>query len=338
MTAEIRVPDWTRAGGSVPRAGKLRKAADDFDVTEVLGFEPDGIGEHDFLWLEKRDTNTAWLQRQLAAFAGIPARDVGYSGLKDRHAVTRQWFSVRRPGGTAANWQAFEVEGVRLLDVSRNSRKLRRGAHAGNQFRIVVRELTGDCVRLEDDIAVVARNGVPNYFGEQRFGHDGRNIQMARSFFEGKRLPRDKRSIALSAARSWLFNHFLQMRVQNRSWQRLECGELAALDGSGSVFEVADVDQTLLDRIAALDVHPTGPMWGSINPEARLPDSLERAIREQHPDLVCGLEKNTKGSRRSLRLAVRDLQWTKSGDSLALEFYLARGSYATAVLRELVKY
>ena len=337
MHSHSIVPDWTRAGGEVAPDGILRESSDDFAVTEVLGFDPDGTGEHDFLLIEKRDTNTAWLARKLAAFADIPARDVGYSGLKDRHAVTLQWFSVRRPGGTAANWQAFDAEGVRLLDVSRNSRKLRRGAHAGNSFRIVVRALRGNTEQLDSDIAVIVRDGVPNYFGEQRFGHDGGNVELAKSLFGGKHLPREKRSIALSAARSWLFNHYLQMRVQDQTWQQLGIGQLAALDGSASVFEVIDVDATLRDRSAALDVHPTGPMWGSLDHGVRR-EPLEIAIREQFPDIADGLEKHTRASRRSLRLAVKDLKWSLFEDSLTLEFYLTRGSYATAVLRELVNY
>ena len=161
------LPDWSRAHGGSLFRGELRQSAVDFCVTEVLGFEPDGEGEHDFLWIEKKNTNTAWLARQLADFAGIAARDVGYGGMKDRLAVTRQWFSVRRPGGTPADWTALDVDGVNVLATSRNTRKLRRGAHAGNQFRIVIRNLRDIAEKSEDDtldqrVRAIREQGIPN--------------------------------------------------------------------------------------------------------------------------------------------------------------------------------
>ena len=207
MNETTILPDWSRAHGRPVLRGKIRQSASDFAVTEVLGFEPDGNGEHDYLWIEKQDTNTVWLARQLADFAGIAARDVGYAGMKDRHAITQQWFSVRRPGGTPANWSALQVEGAEVLQVTRNSRKLRRGAHSGNQFRIVVRsaeELRSEMI--EQRIKNIIEHGVPDYFGEQRFGRDGNNLQLAEALFAGKRLNRDKRSIALSSARAWLLS------------------------------------------------------------------------------------------------------------------------------------
>jgi tRNA pseudouridine13 synthase len=333
------LPDWSRAHGGPLLRGRLRQSAEDFEVTEVLGFEPDGNGEHDFLWIEKKHTNTTWLARQLADFAGIAARDVGFSGMKDRLAVTRQWFSVRRPGGAAADWSALEVEGARVLKTTRNTRKLRRGAHAGNQFRIVIRNvsITADepgKESLEQRIKTIGEQGVPDYFGEQRFGREGNNLGLAESFFAGKRLKREKRSIALSSARAWLFNHALQIRVEAGLWSELEAGDIAALDGSGSIFVVQETDETLRQRCRDLDLHPTGPLWGA----GGSPLESERIVVEQFPNFVTGLEKHTKASRRSLRLAVRNLTASLDGDALTLDFYLARGGFATAVLRELVDY
>jgi tRNA pseudouridine13 synthase len=339
MSEPQSLPDWSRAHGGVIFNGRIRQSADDFAVTEVLGFEPDGEGEHDFLWVEKRNTNTVWLARQLADFAGIEARDVGYAGMKDRHAVTRQWFSVRRPAGIPADWTALEVEGAQVLEVSRNSRKLRRGAHSGNQFRIVVRgsadsdtKVSGELVRQRTQS--ISERGVPNYFGEQRFGREGGNLQLAEALFAGKRLKRDKRSIALSSARAWLFNHVLQQRVEAGTWSELRLGDVAALDGSGSIFIVEDLDEAIEKRCRELDLHPTGPLWGESNAH----QANELKVVETFPTLVAGLEKQTKAARRSLRLAVRDLKTSLDGDALILEFYLARGGFATAVLREIAGY
>jgi len=338
MNTSIVLPDWPRAHGGPVIRGRLRQSAEDFAVTEVLGFEPDGEGEHDFLWIEKRHTNTVWLARQLAEFASIPLRDVGYAGMKDRLAVTRQWFSVRRPGGMPADWSALDVAGVQLLKTTRNSRKLRRGAHAGNRFRIVIRDVSqadekSGHEHLDQLIRTIGEQGVPNYFGEQRFGRSGNNLALAESLFAGKRLTREKRSIALSSARAWLFNQVLQRRVETGSWSVFEQGDIAALDGSGSIFVVQEVDETIAGRCRQLDLHPTGPLWG----QGGQPLAGERAVVEHFPALVAGLEKHTKAARRPLRLAVRELSAAVEAGTLTLDFYLVRGGFATVVLRELAQ-
>ncbi|MFQ5610281.1 MAG: tRNA pseudouridine(13) synthase TruD, partial [Woeseiaceae bacterium] len=214
----------------------IRTQASDFIVDEVLGFSPDGEGEHDFLVIRKTGANTAWVARQLAHYAGIPARDVGYGGLKDRHAITTQAFTVRRPGRAAPDWSRFVASGVEIRAIARHGRKLRRGAHKGNRFRIRLRgkELEHHSKAISERIAVIRELGIPNYFGEQRFGHGGRNLELARSMFAGKRLKRDKRSIAISAARSYIFNRTLDARVRDGSWNSLRAGDLANLDGTGS--------------------------------------------------------------------------------------------------------
>jgi tRNA pseudouridine13 synthase len=259
--------------------------------------------------------------------------------MKDRLAVTRQWFSVRRLGGTPADWTALDVDGVKILATSRNTRKLRRGAHAGNQFQIVLRNLVtiaeeADENALDQRVRAICEQGVPNYFGEQRFGREAGNLQLAEVFFAGKRLKRDKRSIALSSARAWIFNQVLQQRVQDGSWSKLRPGDTAILDGSGSIFPVEDVDDELLQRCKRLDLHPSGPLWG----EGGNPQPREQEIAGGFVALAAGLEKNTKSSRRSLRLAVRNLTASPVDDAQTLDFYLARGGFATAVLRELVNY
>ena len=196
------LPDWQRAFGEPVASCHIRKANADFQVSEQLGFELSGDGEHDYLQIEKDGANTAWVARGLAKHAGIAASDVGFAGLKDRHAVTKQWFSVRRPAGNKADWMKLDLTGVRVLQEGRHRRKLRRGAHAGNRFRVALRNLTETRGGLRERLAEIRDAGVPNYFGEQRFGRDGGNLGLAGDLFAGRRLSRGKRGMALSAARS----------------------------------------------------------------------------------------------------------------------------------------
>lgn len=318
----------------------LRQHPQDFRVDEELGFEPDGEGEHRFLRIEKANANTAWVARQLAKFAGVGSRSVGYSGLKDRRALTRQWFSVQLPSRSIIDWTALRVEGVRVLEVTANRRKLRRGVHRGNRFRIVLRDARGASAEAAARLQRIAEHGVPNYFGEQRFGRDAGNLALADSLMQGLRLSRDQKSFALSAARAWLFNHVLDRRVADGSWHRLRPGDCAGLDGSGSVFAVERPDAELERRATALDVHPTGPLWGRGDLSTRGDvEALEREVAGQFAALSEGLVRHGLDlQRRPLRVAVRDLAWNEENGALELSFRLVRGAFATAVLRELADY
>ena len=304
----------------------IRNSAEDFDVTEEIDFTPSGDGEHDFLYVQKTGINTEWLSRQLADFAGVAAKDVGYSGLKDRHAVTRQWFSV--PRWKQPDWSTFKLDGVSLLAVERNARKLRRGAHRSNRFRIVLRGDIAAPDLVEPRLSAIRDQGVPNYFGEQRFGRNAGNIELANAWANSKRLPRHKRSLAISTARSYLFNELLAERVVNNTWNTLVAGDFANLDGSGSVFSVEAVDEELHARCEALDIHPTEVLWGDGCDAGNAPAGHERWINAL-------VRARVQPARRSLRLAVRDLQWEFGDASLTLSFALSRGAFATSVLREL---
>jgi tRNA pseudouridine13 synthase len=333
------IPQWRRAHPYAGESAALRSRPGDFRVTEVCNFQPSGSGEHDLLYVEKTASNTTWVARQLARFAAIPPRDVGFAGMKDRHAVTRQWFSVRRASGSEADWSAFEHDGIRIIESSRHSRKLRRGAHAGNRFRIRLRAVSETQQVLDARLQRITEHGVPNYFGEQRFGHDGSNLKLASDYFSGVRVPRARRGIALSCARAWLFNHVLERRVADGSWDRLVPGDCASLEGSNSFFEVSSVDTELARRCQTMDVHPSGPLWGQGAPgSSDQAARLEQEVADRFPEFRDGLEKHTKLARRALRLAVQDLAWQRDGDALDLEFYLVRGGYATAVLREVTSY
>jgi tRNA pseudouridine13 synthase len=333
------IPDWTRTHGTPEIQGHIRQSASDFEVTEVLDYELSGAGEHDYLWLEKQGANTAWIAGKLAGHAGIRESDVGFAGLKDRNALTRQWFSVRRPSSAGTNWDSFDLPGVRILGQARHGRKLRRGAHSGNKFRIAIRGVDAPAATVNERLDLIRLAGVPNYFGEQRFGRDGNNLGLATDLFAGRRLRRNKRSIALSAARSYLFNHILQNRVREGSWNRLIPGECACLDGSNSIFVVGEVDQELQKRCVEMDIHPGGALWGR-GESACSGDilSLEQSAVAPFEEFRKGLEAQMDQSRRALRLAVRDLQWELDAQTLWLDFRLTRGGFATAVLREIANF
>lgn len=334
---EPPLPNWPGAHGAPLFRGLIRQNADEFRVDEEPGFACSGDGEHDFLRVEKRDANTEWVARNLARHAGVPVRDVGYAGQKDRHALTTQWFSVRRPTRQGTDWRHFAADGVRILETSRHDRKLRRGSHRGNRFEIVIRGRAPARAAIDDRLTILRQRGVPNYFGPQRFGRDGGNLGLAGRLFAGERLRRDTRSMALSAARSFLFNEILARRVESGSWGQVLPGEAVNLDGSGSFFVTDRVTTDIEARAAALDLHPTGALWGRGAPGCGgLPAALESQVAGLYPAFANGLERaEVDVERRPLRLAIRDLGWEVHPDRVALRFRLGRGAFATAVLREI---
>ena len=330
------------AYGSAPVVGRLRVEPEDFVVHEVLGFMPDGAGAHVLLEVEKRGANTGWVAGQLARAAGVHVRDVGVSGQKDRNAVTRQAYTLPWPVQAPVEpCLEFAGEGYRVLSAERHGRKLRPGSHRANRFVLRVREVTGDRDALRERLERVARNGVPDYFGPQRFGRDGSNLTRARDWAAGGRAPgeRGPRSFALSAARSLVFNAVLAERVRRADWDVLLEGEAVMLDGRRSFFRASDIDATLRERCLAMDVHPSGPLWGrGASPATGTALELEATVVAQFPDLCRLLEtEGLEHERRGLRLPVRGLGWSLDGDVLTLAFELPRGAFATAVLHELLR-
>lgn len=324
-------------GAPVLRA-RFRASPEDFVVEELPGFEPAGQGEHLLLTIEKRGMNTAFAAGLLARWAGIGEVGVGYAGLKDRHAVTRQRFSVHLPKRVAPDLAALEAQGLRVLDSHWHSRKLPRGALRGNRFSLVLREVAGEAAAIDARLAAIAARGFPNYFGEQRFGRDGGNVEAARRMFAGARVRREQRSIYLSAARSAIFNAVLAARIGAGDWATGREGEVWMLEGSQSVFGPEPADEALAARAARLDIHPTGPLWGQ--GELRSGGAcraLELAAAEPFADLRAGLEAaGLKQERRALRVRAGDLAWRwQAPDVLVLEFSLPPGAYATGLLAEL---
>lgn len=336
-----RALDVPRAFGAPLGTGRLRAEPEDFVVDEDLGFAPSGVGAHVLVRVRKRGANTEWVAREIARHAGCRPGDVGFAGLKDRHAVTTQWFSVPSPRGAAyvADTIALLIgakgEGYEVLEAHAHAKKLPRGALAGNRFEIRVREVAAPDAAIAGRIAAIARDGLPNFFGPQRFGRDGGNLRKVSTDLSAVH-PRE-RTYVLSAARSLVFNAVLAERVKDGTWCRLEVGDVANLDGKGSVFSVDAVDDALTARIAALDVHPTGPMWGKgeLMSHGRVRD-LEGRIASELPepcDLVIAAGMNQE--RRALRLAVRELGWERQGADVVVRFWLTKGSFATTVIGEL---
>lgn len=326
-------------GGPAGHA-QLRACPEDFVVREWLGFGADGEGEHLLLKVRKRGANTLWVAKQLARIAKVHPADVGFAGLKDRDAVAEQSFTVPVRSARGADWAGVSGEGFEVLQAQRHRRKLKRGALRGNEFEIVLRDFDGDLAVLEGRLRAIATAGVPNYFGPQRFGHGGRNLQLARAWFAGEAPTpgRAERGFALSAARAALFNAVLAQRVADRTWNRLQPGEIVNLDGSGSIFAADLIDEALELRCEGLDVHPTGPMWGGDAPEGSgSTAALEQRVAQDHPVLVAGLSgAGLEAERRALRVRVDSLQWAIEGTQVQLRFRLHRGCYATAVLHELI--
>jgi tRNA pseudouridine13 synthase len=329
------------AYGGPPLRGVLRAVPEDFFVEEDLGFAPDGAGEHVFVRVEKRGANTDWVARELANYAGLGSDAVSYAGLKDRHAVTRQTFSAQVPIKREVDWAGLQHPEFRVLEALRHSRKLKRGALRGNFFRIVLRDVSGDRTAADKVFADITTQGVPNYFGEQRFGRDGANVDKALAMFAGRRVQRHERSLLLSAARSHLFNRVLATRVERGDWNRPLDGEVWMLAGTHSIFGPEPLAQELIDRHARGDIDLTGPLWG----EGELRTSavvreLEAAIGGEHAQLIAGLVANgLRQERRALCLRPKDLraQWL-SDSALELSFALEAGAYATALLREICAY
>lgn len=334
-----------RAHGAPVLSARIRAVPEDFTVEELDAFQPSGSGEHLLLTIEKRGMNTAYAARLIAQWAGVQEAAIGYAGLKDRHALTRQRFSVHLPKKIAPDTRALDAgdadssDSLRVLDAQWHARKLPRGALAGNRFLLTLRDVQGEPAAIAARLRDIAARGVPNYFGEQRFGHGGGNLDAALAMFAGRRVDRAKRSILLSAARSELFNRVLAARVSAGYWDTPLEGEVWILDGSRSVFGPEPFDDVLAGRLARFDIHPSAPLWGrgdlrSVGAAralemAALEDDLARALRR-------GLEAaGLRQERRATRLPVRDLDWSFSDGVMRLAFALPAGTYATVVLDEL---
>ncbi len=320
----------------------------DFIVNELLPLEFTGEGEHLWLHIQKAGMNTAYLAKLLSEWADIPLRDVGFSGLKDRHALTTQWFSLRIPKKQLPDSEFAPVdiganESITILEQQWHNKKLNRGTHRANQFIITLRDiefvgfdtpspsseqLLSAKQAVEQHLVIISQSGVPNYFGPQRFGRSGNNIREALSLFarpvpearppsnkgKRKRVPREQNTMELSAARSLIFNEILAARVRDGSWNNGLAGEVFNLDGSGSIFASDEIDDTLRARLESGDIHPTAVLWGTGNEKVSGKAAAMEADTVAHSPLLTqlatGLEqRDIKAQRRALRLPIEALSW-----------------------------
>lgn len=343
------LPKLTYLHGKPQSQGLLRKQKSDFKVFEQLPFSPIGEGEHLFIYIRKTGANTVFVARELAKYFKVKEQLVSYAGLKDRFAVTEQWFGVHVPGKQVYDLQDLAIEGVEVLKYARHNKKLRTGALTGNRFELILRDVT-ELQAIQNRWNDITSQGVPNYFGEQRFGIDGGNIEKAQALFSGIKVKdKKKRGMYLSAARSCIFNDIISERIKQSTFAKLQKGDVLMLAGTQSVFHLDEVDDVIEQRFSNKDVDITATMWGagdlmtSDNPKA-----LEQSISDKYIEFSQGLPRlGLKQERRRIRLIVQepnieiladDANNESSLPSVKVCFTLPAGSYATTVLRELIDY
>ena len=321
-----------------PKQTALLKAeCADFVVKEQLGYDMSGDGEFVAVKVRKTDCNTLFVGEQLAKLAGISARNMSYAGLKDRKAVTEQWFSLQMPGQPTPDFSQFSLEGVEILEVTRHQRKIRIGSLQGNHFEILLRNAE-ETDELKVRLDFLAKNGFPNYFTEQRFGRDGNNLTQALRWANGeiKVKDRNKRSFYLSAARSEMFNLIVSKRMELNLAQQILVGDVLQLNGSHSWFVVDESEDLaqLQQRLAQQDVLLTAPLIGE---EEKSAVDFEHEIFAQHQALFALMrQERMKAARRPILMQPQQFQWKFEPNGLRLQFDLPAGSYATALIRELV--
>jgi len=374
QTADISTLHY--AWGKPEVSGLYKVLPEDFIVEEQIAFELSGEGEHLWCWVEKKSENTDWVLQQLAKWAGVSPAKVNVAGQKDRHAVTRQWFSIHLPKRNDPSTDAFQVNNVTILKSVRHQRKLQKGGLSGNRFTLVIRDIKAAeeggeknlIELLQNRLQTIKTAGVPNYFGEQRFGLHGRNIKQGAKLLAGElpKVKRNQKSLYLSSIRSWMFNVLLSQRIEAGNWNQLLSGEVLQLEGSNKWF-VEDGSENLSKRIVMGDLHPTGALFG----RGELPTQAEALMVEQQvaecfSSWIAGLDDyGVEQARRALRVLPQDLTWQwlntlnttsvekealsqafkplgevsllwQENPVLKLSFTLRAGSYATMVIRELL--
>ncbi|OOF65078.1 tRNA pseudouridine(13) synthase TruD [Rodentibacter pneumotropicus] len=317
----------------------LKQQCADFVVKEDLGYEMSGEGEFVALKVRKTACNTLFVGEKLAKFAGVSERNMGYAGLKDRQAITEQWFCLQMPGQETPDFSQLVLEGVEILEVTRHHRKIRTGSLQGNHFEILLRD-TQETDELKARLNFVANFGFPNYFMEQRFGRDGHNLTQALRWAQGeiKVKDRKKRSFYLSAARSEIFNLVAAARIEQNLAQQVLLNDIVQLKGSHSWFKADESEDlnVLQVRLNQQDILLTAPLIGEENLVA---SAIENDIVEQHNAFSPLMkQEKMKAARRPLLMQAQGFQWQFVEEGLKLSFYLPAGSYATALIRELVNY
>jgi tRNA pseudouridine13 synthase len=331
--------------------GRIKQVPEDFEVEEVPAYEPSGSGDFLFLWVEKRAMGAEYFLRQIARRLGLSAGEVGTAGLKDRQAVTRQMVSV--PARAADRLPDLDGEGIQVLRVSRHGNKLRPGHLHGNRFRVLIRAADAAARDRLDPILDRLRNeGLANFYGAQRFGRQGETVQLGLALLRGEQPPPNPegrrpnlrnpflRKLALSAVQSALFNQYLTRRLSDGLLRRVLAGDVMGKWPAGGLFVAEDLDreQARFDRRET--VH-AGPIFGRKTFAA----AGEAADREAAVLSDAGLAasafgkfgKLLSGTRRYNVVYVDDLSASWEAEGVCLTFTLPAGSYATVLLREVMK-
>lgn len=331
--------DLPYANAPPASSGTIKTSPDDFKVHEILGFELTDEGEHLFLYIEKRGLNTEELVKSLARQLGKSEKLFSYAGLKDRQAVTRQWICMHCPNEDIDGIQTLEGHGWRVLESRRHLKKLKKGALKANAFELVIRDIEG-IEAVESRLQQIQASGVPNYFGPQRFGFNGQNIERAHRMLTAGYKVKDRflRGIYYSTARAFLFNKILSERVRQGSWNHAIAGDVMQLSGSHSIFSIEKPDDLILSRVKDLDISPAAVLWGRGEEKVSLDSlALQQAILDPYQPWCAGLEsQGLERAYRAQRLLVQNLSWFWQERVLTLHFELTAGSFATAVVRELM--
>ncbi|MFT4926603.1 MAG: tRNA pseudouridine13 synthase [Phenylobacterium sp.] len=340
MTTDNPVAALAYLHGQPLSQGDIKTSDADFVVEEVLGFELSGEGEHVCLFIEKQGENTLYVARQIARIAGVRQRDVSYSGLKDRHAITRQWFCVPVGIKKTVDWSELETDAIRILQQTRHSKKLRTGSHRANKFNVLIAQIT-DMADVEQRLGLIEQTGVPNYFAAQRFGFGGNNLKMAERLFGGESIKdRKLKGLVLSAARSHLFNLIVSERVKQQRFDQPMDGDLFRLDGTRSFFSET-ITSDILARLKQADIHIAASMVGDgdwlTTQDARV---FEQAVLQDYQGWIEGLKAmRVAADSRPIQLNADAFSYDKiDATTIRLNFTLPTGSFATALLREVIDF
>ncbi|WP_223669343.1 tRNA pseudouridine(13) synthase TruD [Kangiella shandongensis] len=332
--------DWQRLYGTLLGEVTFKSKLEDFVVEEALRFELSGEGAHHYLYIEKRNVNTDIVCHKLRRFADVKPTDIGYAGKKDRFAVARQWFSVQLPLLKEINWQEFNDDEVLVLQATRHDKKLRIGAVKFNHFDITLRDYIGSSKEFDQRLEQIAQRGFPNYFGEQRFGHDGANLERGIDLLvSNKKLKnRNLQGLLFSAVRSFLFNHVLSKRIEDGLISTLLEGDFVMLSGSEKGFIIEDLEAEQV-RFKENDILLTGPMPGSRRQPLNEARVFEDEMLADYEVLVQKLaNKRFNEERRALMCFPQNVTSKWHNDTtVTLSFDLPKGAFATSLLRELVR-
>lgn len=319
--------------------GALKTYHEDFLVEEIFDFDLTGEGEHIWLFIEKNGLNTKDIIRALSQYTGLKQRDIGYSGLKDKHAITRQWFSLYYPGKADIDFSEFDVENCNILRISRHNKKLKIGSHKANRFTLVLRDLTLPFAEIEPKIKHIMQNGFINFFGEQRFGHD--NLQQAHDVIDGKiKLNPKDHGFLLSVMRSFLFNAYVQFRQHNHTDQIALIGDIVGFSDGNSVFQVTAENQgEIQQRIESKALSIAAPLIGKQQKLFFSNEALHQyeQFTQTHGKFIEYLTTHCEMQFRSIYAYPDTLEYdyNESENTLTLSFSLGTGAYATSLVQAL---